>query len=344
MDKKERSGDEPAWLSDFPYVNGQLFTEPHMHIEFSAKSRKLMIDAGELIGWSKVNPDILGSMLQAVASEDRRSHLGMHYTSVPNIMKVIKPLFLDNLREDFERARGKEDKLNKLYERIGNIKFMDPACGSGNFLVIAYKELRQLEIDIIKELNGMGIATMYIPSVTLDQFYGIEIDDFACDVTRLSLWIAEHQMNKRLEEEVYNAVRPTLPLQKAGAIVCGNSLRLDWEEILPHCRDDEVYLFGNPPYLGARKQSKDQKDDIKSVCGNMKGFNSLDYIAGWFVKGAKYIRNSNARYSFVTTNSINQGEQVSILWSELYRKTVILYLHINRSNGEIMRRIMPRLL
>ena len=129
---------------------------------------------------------------------------------------------------------------------------MDPACGSGNFLIIAYKELRQLEIDIIKELNGMGISTMYIPSVTLDQFYGIEIEDFACDVTRLSLWIAEHQMNRRLEEEVHNAVRPTLPLQKAGAIVCGNSLRLDWEEILPHDRDDEVYLFGNPPYLGSR--------------------------------------------------------------------------------------------
>lgn len=320
MDKKDRSGDEPVRLSDFPYVNGQLFTEPHMHIEFSAKSRKLMIDAGELIGWSKVNPDILGSMLQAVASEDRRSHLGMHYTSVPNIMKVIKPLFLDGLRKDFEKARGNEDKLNKLYDRIGNIKFMDPACGSGNFLIIAYKELRQLEIDIIKELNGMGISTMYIPSVTLDQFYGIEIEDFACDVTRLSLWIAEHQMNRRLEEEVHNAVRPTLPLQKAGAIVCGNSLRLDWEEILPHDRDDEVYLFGNPPYLGARKQSKDQKDDIKSVCGNMKGFNSLDYIAGWFVKGARYIRSSNARYAFVTTNSINQGEQVSVLWPELYRK------------------------
>ncbi|TGJ61205.1 class I SAM-dependent DNA methyltransferase [Ligilactobacillus ruminis] len=327
MDKKERSGDEPAWLSDFPYVNGQLFTEPHMHIEFSAKSRKLMIDAGELIGWSKVNPDILGSMLQAVASEDRRSHLGMHYTSVPNIMKVIKPLFLDNLREDFERARGNEDKLNKLYERIGNIKFMDPACGSGNFLVIAYKELRQLEIDIIKELNGMGIATMYIPSVTLNQFYGIEIDDFACDVTRLSLWIAEHQMNKRLEEEVYNAVRPTLPLQKAGAIVCGNSLRLDWEEILPHDRDDEVYLFGNPPYLGAKKQTSKQKEDLEYSLDGNSHFKKLDYVVGWLYKGAKYIENSCSKLGFVTTNSINQGEQVAMIWPEILKYAQIFYAY-----------------
>ena len=202
VEKSQRAAETPSWLSDFPYVDGDLFKDPHEHLKFTEHSRKLIIDAGEKLEWDQINPDILGSMIQAVASKDSRSHLGMHYTSVPNIMKVIKPLFLDELRQAFEDAKGNEKKLNQLYDRIGNIKFMDPACGSGNFLIITYKELRQLEIDILKELNRMGIATMYVPSVTLDQFYGIEIDDFACDVTRLSLWIAEHQMNKQLHKEI----------------------------------------------------------------------------------------------------------------------------------------------
>lgn len=194
-------------------------------------------------------------MIQAVASEDSRSHLGMHYTSVPNIMKVIKPLFLDGLREDFEAAKGNENKLQQLYDRIGKIKFMDPACGSGNFLIITYKELRQLEIDIIKELNRIpNVQVYYLPSVTLDQFYGIEIDDFACDVTRLSLWIAEHQMNVKLHEQVSDAVRPTLPLQHAGAIVNANALRIEWSDVLQIGKMDEAYIMGNPPYLGSSLQ------------------------------------------------------------------------------------------
>lgn len=318
VEKSHRSAETPSWLSDFPYVDGDLFKDPHEHLKFTEHSRKLIIDAGEKLEWDQINPDILGSMIQAVASEDSRSHLGMHYTSVPNIMKVIKPLFLDELRQAFENAKGNEKKLNQLYDRIGKIKFMDPACGSGNFLIITYKELRQLEIDILKELNRMGIATMYVPSVTLDQFYGIEIEDFACDVTRLSLWIAEHQMNKQLHKEIADAIRPTLPLQHAGAIVCGNALRIDWNKVLPHQKDDEVYLFGNPPYLGARKQSKNQKKDLQELLSNMRGMNSLDYISGWFVKGILYISGTDARYSFVTTNSITQGEQVSILWPFIF--------------------------
>lgn len=265
VEKANRGGDTPSWLADFPYVDGDLFKDPHESLKFTQHSRKLIIDAGEKLEWDKINPDILGSMIQAVASEDSRSHLGMHYTSVPNIMKVIKPLFLDDLRQEFENAKGNQRKLNNLYDRIGKIKFMDPACGSGNFLIITYKELRQLEIDILKELNRMGIATMYVPSVTLDQFYGIEIDDFACDVTRLSLWIAEHQMNKQLEKAIDNAVRPTLPLQHAGAIVCENALRIDWNDVLPHESEDEVYLFGNPPYLGSSLQNQEQKQDLKAI-------------------------------------------------------------------------------
>ena len=314
IEKANWPSDIPSWLEDFPYVDGDLFNDPHESLNFSEHSRKMIIDAGEKLEWDQINPDILGSMIQAVASEDSRSHLGMHYTSVPNIMKVIKPLFLDDLRQAFEDAKGNEDKLNQLYDRIGKIKFMDPACGSGNFLIITYKELRQLEIDIIKELNHMGIATMYVPSVTLDQFYGIEIDDFACDVTRLSLWIAEHQMNKQLHKEIADAVRPTLPLQHAGAIVCGNALRIDWNEVLPHEKDDEVYLFGNPPYLGANHQKGNHKADLKYVFNDSISTGELDYICGWFYLGAKYINNTSSQFSFVTTNSITEGKMVSIFW------------------------------
>ncbi len=301
VEKSQRATETPSWLSDFPYVDGDLFKDPHEHLKFSEHSRKLIIDAGERLEWDQINPDILGSMIQAVASKDSRSHLGMHYTSVPNIMKVIKPLFLDELRQAFEDAKGNEKKLNQLYDRIGKIKFMDPACGSGNFLIITYKELRQLEIDILKELNRMGIATMYVPSVTLGQFYGIEIDDFACDVTRLSLWIAEHQMNKQLHREIADAIRPTLPLQHAGAIVGGNALRIDWNEVLPHKKDDEVYLFGNPPYLGSSLQNEEQKKDLKKVAElySVKGYKKLDYVSGWFIKGAEFCSKTAGKYAFL---------------------------------------------
>lgn len=329
LDQQDRDGDEPAYLAKFPYVNGSLFTEPHLNLNFNAKIRTLIIDAGELIGWQSVNPDILGSMLQAVASEDQRSHLGMHYTSVPNIMKVIKPLFLDDLRQAFEDAKGSQKKLNDLYDRIGKIKFMDPACGSGNFLIITYKELRQLEIDILKEQNRLGTATFYVPSVTLDQFYGIEIEDFACDVTRLSLWIAEHQMNVQLHKEIYDAVRPTLPLHKAGAIVCGNALRINWNEVLPHEKDDEVYLFGNPPYLGSSLQSNEQKKDLEVLAGefDIGRYKKLDYVSGWFIKGADFCCHRKTSFSFVSTNSICQGEQVPILWPFLLQNLEISFAY-----------------
>lgn len=326
--KEDRPEDTPSWLADFPYVDGDLFKDPHESLKFTAKSRKLIIDAGEKLEWDQINPDILGSMLQAVASEDSRSHLGMHYTSVPNIMKVIKPLFLGDLRNEFEKSKGNYKKLQHLYDRIGKIKFMDPACGSGNFLIVTYKQLRQLEIDILKEQNrilaeeGSGKAMMYLPSVTLDQFYGIEIDDFACDTTRLSLWIAEHQMNIKLRDEINNAVRPTLPLQHAGDIVCGNALRLDWEKILPHKKDDEVYLFGNPPYLGSRNQNDSQKEDLALVFNDNTVVKKLDYVSGWFICASNYISNTNAQSAFVSTNSIVQGEQVQRLWSRVLKENV----------------------
>lgn len=321
LDIRERD-DVPTYLKDFPYVNGQLFSEPHKNFVFSKKSRRLIIECGELLNWAKINPDIFGSMIQAVASSESRSQLGMHYTSVPNIMKVIKPLFLDELNEAFENAYNSMDKLNLLYERIGRIKFFDPACGSGNFLIITYIELRRLEMKILLRQRELTEYVMYLPSVTLDQFYGIEIDEFAHDVAKLSLWIAEHQMNMELEEVFNDKVRATLPLRSAGDIRCANALRVDWSEVCPHEKEEEVYVFGNPPYLGAKKQQERHKDDLEEIFSNVKKHKMLDYISGWFLLGSKYIEDSKAQLAFVSTNSISQGEQVSILWPSLFEYNV----------------------
>ncbi|MFO9690098.1 DNA methyltransferase [Weissella confusa] len=319
LDKPENvRGTLANWLGQFPYVNGSLFTEPHEDIVFSANSRKLIIDAGELIDWTQVNPDIFGSMVQAVTGEDDRSHLGMHYTSVPNIMKVIKPLFLDDLNDQFEAAYNDAKELDKLNDRMSRMKFFDPAAGSGNFLIITYKELRRLEIKIMKRLAELTGSFLYVPIVSLKQFYGIEIEEFATDIAKVSLWIAEHQMNVELRNELNGVVRPTLPLQNAGAIITGNSLRLDWEKILNLTESDLVYTFGNPPYLGSKKQNETQKSDLKFAIGDIKKYKLLDYISGWFFKGAQLLKRVRGGVAFVSTNSIVQGEQVSILWPTIY--------------------------
>lgn len=317
LDKDERN-DVPTYLQEFPYVNGQLFSEPHKELIFSTKSRKLIIECGELLNWAKINPDIFGSMIQAIAADVSRSQLGMHYTSVPNIMKVIKPLFLDDLNDAFERAYDSVEKLDLLYDKIGKIKFFDPACGSGNFLIITYKELRRLEIKILLRKRDLTENLMYLPSVTLKQFYGIEIDEFAYDIAKLSLWITEHQMNMELEEIFGDKVRATLPLQSAGDIRCGNAIKLDWVDICPVQESEKVYVFGNPPYLGSKRQSKEQKEDMKSVFQNVKNSKMLDYISAWFLLGAKYSKVTNAKVAFVSTNSITHGEQVYTLWNRLF--------------------------
>lgn len=313
------------YLKKYPYVNGNLFSEEHKKMNFNSNLRKLIIDAGELLDWGKVNPDILGSMLQAVANSETRATLGMHYTSVPNIMKVIKPLFLDELYSEFLAIRDSDfkdntklEKLEKLLDRIGKMKFFDPACGSGNFLIIAYKELRRLEIEIYELIVFIKQKTfIYEPSVKLSQFYGIEIDDFAHDVAMLSLLIADHQMNIELKERLQNAFRNTLPLQKVGAIRCANSLKISWDDVCPHTKDDEVFIFGNPPYLGAKLQDKEQKKDLENVLKNINGYKKLDYIASWFYLGARYIKGTKSELAFVSTNSICQGEQVAYLWKPL---------------------------
>src|SRR5690554_2122248 len=307
----------PNYLTKFPYVNGGLFKEKINSPIFTPKARKTLIDLGEL-QWSEINPDIFGSMIQAVVDKDYRSDLGMHYTSVENILKLIKPLFLDELYEAYENATT-INQLQKLINRIATIKFFDPACGSGNFLIITYKEIRLLEILILEKITDLEgqSPTIKWTSIQLSQFYGIEIDDFAHEMAILSLWLAEHQMNKVFEDRLsdYGKSKPILPLKEAGQIQQGNATRVDWKEVCPISNDDEVYIIGNPPYLGSRNQDKDQKEDMKFVFS--KDYKSLDYIAAWFYKGAKYIEGNNTKCAFVSTNSVCQGDQVALTWSRI---------------------------
>lgn len=340
LDQKQRDENLPEYLKAFPYVNGQLFSKRCKIPKFTARSRRILIELGTL-DWSVINPDIFGSMIQAVITPEHRGGLGMHYTSVPNIMKVIEPLFLDELYESYEKAKYSKTKLQRLLERIGNLKIFDPACGSGNFLIIAYKELRKLEIAILKQLNRVDNMKQgelfeskkkpeqlsflsFASKIKLTQFYGIELDDFAHEVAGLSLWLAEHQMNRLFYKE-FGQSAPPLPLPEGGNIVHGNATRLDWEEVCSKDEGDEIYVLGNPPYLGARLQSKEQKEDMKFIFDGIKGYNNLDYIACWFYKGAAYIQNANAKFAFVTTNSISQGEQVGILWEHIFDKNVEIF-------------------
>lgn len=303
----------PNYLNAFPYVNGGLFRNKHTAPKFTRKSRQFVIDSGEL-DWSAINPDIFGSMIQAVITPEHRGGLGMHYTSVPNIMKVIEPLFLNELYEEFEAAKGNNKKLNALLHRIWNIKIFDPACGSGNFLIIAYKELRKLEMKIFKAMGSLAFS-----NISLGNFYGIELDDFAHEVAILSLWLAEHQMNQIFFKE-FGRTKPALPLTETGNIVHGNACRVDWNKVCPKKQSDEVYVLGNPPYLGYALQSAEQKEDMEIVFKNVEDYKKLDFIACWFYLGSKYIVNSNSKFAFVTTNSICQGEQVLILWPNIFNK------------------------
>ena len=306
----------PKVVSQFPYVNGGLF-ERHIPIPvLSRRTRMLMMKCAEY-DWGKINPDIFGSMIQAVVSPEHRSGLGIHYTSVPNIMKVIRPLFLDELTEEFVRSRDDEKKLRRLLERLSNIKFFDPACGSGNFLIIAYKCVRGLEIEIWKRLRELGVSLIPFSNITLTQFYGIELDEYACDTAKLSLWLAEHQINNQFYDEL--GVRAeALPLRQNGNIICGNACRVDWNQVCPHTPEEEVYIMGNPPYLGSKLQNKTQKADMSIAMPEVRDNKTLDYIAAWFWKGAQYIKYSNAKYAFVSTNSISQGEQVGMLWPHIF--------------------------
>ncbi len=305
--EKDRK-DLPEYLNKFPYVNGGLFKEDVKLPEFSARSRRMILDSGDL-DWKDINPDIFGSMIQAVVRGLEGDDNTKHYTSVPNIMKVINPLFLDELYEEYVKTIDNKHKAKELLQRIYNLKIFDPACGSGNFLIIAYKELRKLEMKIFEDHEMLAFS-----GIKLSQFYGIELNETAHEVAMLSLWLTEHQMNVEFLEK-FGQVNPTLPLKDAGNIVLGNACRIPWEDVCPKEKDDEIYILGNPPYLGGRMQDKNQKADLAVAYGLYGKAPKVDYIAGWFLKASEYIKDCNSKYSFVTTNSICQGEQVDMIWS-----------------------------
>ena len=358
-------GDIPAHIRAFPYVNGGLFAEQTKVPAFSKRAKRVLIEAAQL-DWRNINPDIFGSMIQAIVDDDMRGDLGLHYTSVPNIMKVLQPLFLMSLEEEFEQACGHREErsmLRKLLTRISKIRVFDPACGSGNFLIIAYRELRTLEMRIFKreeELDAGQIARQWT-GVKLSNFHGIELADFAAETAKLSLWIAEYQMNQRFKD-LFGEAPPDFPLKEGGHIVHGNALRFDWLEVCPppmktvqkekvfdlativpvqateEVIDDETetYIVGNPPYLGGKLQSKEQKADMAFVFEGTKKFGELDYIAAWFMKASCYLGNIAAEYSFVTTNSINQGAQVHQIWPLIFGRGLEIkfaYLPFKWSNS-----------
>jgi hypothetical protein len=332
-------GNLPRWAAAFPYVNGGLFSGSMDVPRFSRIARSYLIHIGNL-DWTKINPDIFGSMIQAVAEDEERGALGMHYTSVPNILKVLNPLFLDDLRARLSEAGDNARTLLNLRKRISRIRVFDPACGSGNFLVIAYKQMRAIEAEINRR-RGEADRRSEIP---LTNFRGIELRDFPAEIARLALIIAEYQCDV-LHRGQKEALAEFLPLDAENWITCGNALRLDWLSICPptgtgvkhHAEDlfhtpldqaqidfenegGETYICGNPPYLGFTWQTAEQKSDLQKIFADRsRNWRSLDYVAGWFMKAADYGLKTNAASAFVATNSICQGEQVSILWPIIYK-------------------------
>lgn len=317
--------DKPTHLAAFPYVNGRLFTvrEKDVVPKFTKRARDLLIELGTLM-WQEINPDIFGSMFQAVVSPGKRSDLGQHYTSVPNILKTIEPLFLDGLKEEFDAGFGSVKKLETLLDRISQIRIFDPACGSGNFLIIAYKELRRLEHAILERLAELTPKHQVLfteSRINIENFYGIEIDDFAVEVAILSLWIAKHQMNAEFKEK-FGVSIPLIPLKETGQIRAGNAARIDWNKICPNDGESEIYLISNPPYKGAKNQTVDMKADFPFALGDRPYSKNLDYVAIWFIKGADYIEGSQAQLAFVTTNSVTQGEHVGLMFPMIFDKGI----------------------
>lgn len=314
----------PAHLSAFPFVNGELFYSDEPIPELGRKGRRTLLECGSM-DWSEINPDIFGSMFQAVIDVEQRGRLGQHYTSYSNIMKVIKPLFLDPLQAELDKHRSNAKRLKALLVRLSEIKVFDPACGSGNFLIIAYKELRKLEMEVVKALSELESDSFLMSGLHLSQFYGIEIDDFACEIARLSLWLAEHQLNSQWEQE-FGFAPPALPLRESGRIHHGNSLRLDWHDICPKSTEEEVYIVGNPPFLGTLGRSAEQRADMRSVFSEFKSLGKLDFVACWFWIGAQYIKDSRAELALVSTSSICQGEQVATLWPPIFALNLNIHL------------------
>ncbi len=309
-------------LARFPYVNGDLFREQLLIPSFNSEMRQRLIDAGHF-NWSEISPAIFGSLFQSVMDKDERRAQGAHYTTEKNILKVIEPLFLDELRAEFQRLKARRDnrrlpELIAFQHRLGRLRFFDPACGCGNFLIIAYRELRALEIEVLKEMRPHGQLDLLAQSlsvVDVDGFYGIELGEFPAHIAEVAMWMMDHIMNNRLSLE-FGQTYARIPLEKSPHIRYGDALEMDWPTLLSP--EDCSYVLGNPPFVGAKYQSTQQREQVRRIAALGRSGGTLDYVSAWFIKAGEYIQQSEAQIGFVATNSITQGEQVAQLWPLLF--------------------------
>ena len=306
-------------LADFPYVNGKLFEEILPSASFDTKMRQALLDCC-YIDWSKISPAIFGSMFQSVMNPKERRNLGAHYTSETNILKLIKPLFLDELWETFESIKNNKNRLPEFHRKLSTLKFLDPACGCGNFLVITYRELRLLELAILRAIYKGGQQVMDVREIMLldvDMMCGIEYEEFPARIAEVAMWLIDHQMNMQISNE-FGQYFVRLPLKKSAKIVHGDALETDWEEVVS--KNDLSFILGNPPFIGSKIMSQFQRDQIVKQFDNIQGSGVLDYVTAWYIKAAKYIQDTQIKVAFVSTNSIVQGEQTSILWGQMLNK------------------------
>ncbi len=322
-DKRLTNLDEQ--LATFPFVNGKLFAELLPPAGFDRTMRQALLDCCAL-DWSRISPAIFGSLFQSIMDKQARRNLGAHYTSETNILKLIKPLFLDALWEEFEKIKINRNRLFEFHKKLRQLTFLDPACGCGNFLVIAYRELRLLELEVLRasrDPRQQYFAVHSLIQLDVDQFYGIEIEEFPAQIAQVALWLMDHQMNQLVSSE-FGFYFARIPLRSSANIVCANALHLDWNEVIPAERLS--YILGNPPFLGKNYQNTDQRDDMATLFAGVNGGMLLDYVACWYRKAAAFMAvNPAIRCAFVSTNSICQGEQVIVLWPELLRMGVKIH-------------------
>jgi Uncharacterized protein conserved in bacteria len=321
-EERLRKTNLPAELSGFQYINGGLFAENLPFADFTEKMRGVLIECAEF-DWSNISPAIFGAMFQGVMDKEHRRELGVHYTSEENILKLINPLFMDELRREFENVENSPKKLDEFHNKIASLKFLDPACGCGNFLIISYRELRKLELQILKKKAGkstqLSLDILWkLLRVNVGQFYGIEHEEFPCEIAKVGMWLIDHQMNLEASD-LFGQCCHRLPLTQSAKIVCGNALRVDWESVVP--KSELSYILGNPPFVGARLMSPEQKEDMLNIFGaKFNGVGNLDYVTAWYKRAADYALGTDIKCAFVSTNSICQGEQVVLLWKPLFEK------------------------
>ena len=304
-------------LKQFRYINGSLFASQLPSADFNQNMRLILLEC-LLFDWHKISPAIFGAMFQGVMDAKQRRELGAHYTSEGNILKLINPLFMDGLWKEFDRVKTDPAALDRFHDKIAGLKFLDPACGCGNFLIITYRELRLLEMEVLKmkvNTSQRELDISHMLKVNVEQFYGIEYEDFPCQIAQVGMWLVDHQMNLAASD-LFGQYYARLPLSKSATIVHGNALRIDWESVVP--KGELSYILGNPPFVGASMMSAEQKADAVAIFGKIKLSNSIDYVGAWYHKAAAYMQDAAIRVAFVSTNSITQGEQVAPLWGKMF--------------------------